>query len=24
MIPNDRPGLGITLNRDFVRAVSVP
>jgi L-alanine-DL-glutamate epimerase-like enolase superfamily enzyme len=24
VIPNDRPGLGITLNRDFVRAVSVP
>ena len=24
MIPNERPGLGITLNRDFVRAISVP
>jgi L-alanine-DL-glutamate epimerase-like enolase superfamily enzyme len=24
VIPSDQPGLGITLNRDFVRAVSVP
>jgi L-alanine-DL-glutamate epimerase-like enolase superfamily enzyme len=24
IIPSDRPGLGLTLRRDFVRAITVP